>query len=100
MAQTSTFQIKRYRLAIALDWRLNLIGDKDYPLDLFIATAASLLRKSSCFHEVSESALVFDFKLAATIAQQTVAIITGIPVIIAQYGVSQAGSRVDFVPTD
>ena len=68
MAQTSTFQIKRYRFAIALAGWLNLIGDKDYPLDLFIATAASLLRNCSCCHEVSESALVVDFKLAATIA--------------------------------
>ena len=68
MAQTSTFQIKRYRFAIALAWRLNLIRDKDYPLDLFISNAAFLIRESSCCHEFLESTLVFDFKLAATMA--------------------------------
>lgn len=43
---------------------------------------------------------VFDSKLAATTAQQMVAIIPGIPVVTAKLGVSQARFRVDFVPTN
>ena len=71
---------------------LNLIRDKNPPLDLLIATANFLLHQNSCCHGSSESALVFDSNLAATTAQQMVAIMLGISVTTAKFGVSQAGS--------